>query len=103
MISAPQAGFSNKFIARAAVLAPNVDQTLVMITGASELRRDISRAAVGCYSRSLYGWAESAIRHRYCLCCYQYANCFRSQVVDYQGQNVNRIIASSEHEYEFKR
>jgi hypothetical protein len=38
MISAAQAGFSNKLISQAAVLAPGVDRTLVVMTGASELR-----------------------------------------------------------------
>lgn len=38
MISAAQAGFSNKLIARAAVLVPSANQTLVVMTGASQLR-----------------------------------------------------------------
>lgn len=38
MISAAQAGFSNKLISQAAILAPGVDKTLVVMTGASELR-----------------------------------------------------------------
>ena len=47
MISAAQAGFSNKLIARAAVLAPGADQTLVIMTGASELRKTFHGAQLG--------------------------------------------------------